>query len=74
MQALCQDVSACVRESMCARLACLAGVFTPRGTQRALTLLPTLIELCKDEEASVRDAAFDAVTEFIPVYDNGGVM
>lgn len=69
VQCLCQDVNGDVRAGACQVLAPVAlglGLETTRTH-----LLPDLVDLCSDEEISVRLAAIHALVDMLPLLDHG---
>ncbi|XP_050713956.1 serine/threonine-protein phosphatase 4 regulatory subunit 4-like [Eriocheir sinensis] len=68
VQSLCQDVCGEVRGSMCGQLAAVARGLGLDATKTHI--LPELVDLCSDEETSVRLAGINTVVLMIPLLDD----
>lgn len=69
VESLCQDVCGEVRGSMCAQLPPVARGLGLDATKTHI--LPELVDLCSDEETSVRLAGINTVVLIIPLLDQG---
>ncbi len=56
MQSLCQDVVPNVRTGMCQHLSTICAALNRDDCSNLI--LPTLIELCSDEDSSVRETVY----------------
>ncbi|XP_014606274.1 PREDICTED: serine/threonine-protein phosphatase 4 regulatory subunit 4-like [Polistes canadensis] len=64
VQSLCQDVNSAVRASICLQLRFVAEGLGPESLKSAL--LPSLVELARDEESNVRYAFVQAIVYLLP--------
>ena len=69
VQCLCQDVSGEVRACISSQLAAVARGLGLDATKSLI--LPELVNLCSDEETTVRISGINAVVQILPLLDNG---
>lgn len=72
VQSLCQDVNSEVRASICLQLRFVAEGL---GTESLKpSLLPSLVELARDEESNVRYASVQTIVYLLPHFEDGKIF